>query len=92
MVKRNSNIQDVLYRKEAIDAVNDNIRNISLVLLALAVVLTFYLLCFDKQYDKACYILQALPHPYNETGGGRSWASFGDRFSEGMCGVACWLP
>ena len=41
MVKRNSNIQDVLYRKELIDAVNDNIR-----------------------------ILQALPHPYNETGGG----------------------
>ena len=38
MVKRNSNIQDVLYRKELIDAVNDNIRNISLVL---AVVLTF---------------------------------------------------
>ena len=27
MVKRNSNIQDVLYRKELIDAVNDNIRN-----------------------------------------------------------------
>ncbi len=53
MVKRNSNIQDVLYRKEAIDAVNDNIRNISLVLLALAVVLTFISLCFDKQYDKA---------------------------------------
>ena len=41
MIKRNSNIQDVLYRKELIDAVNDNIRNISLVLLALAVVLTF---------------------------------------------------
>ena len=41
MVKRNSNIQDVLYRKELIDAVNDNIRNISLILLALAVVLTF---------------------------------------------------
>ena len=33
--------QDVLYRKELIDAVNENIRNISLVLLALAVVLTF---------------------------------------------------
>ena len=41
LVKKNSNIQDVLYRKELIDAVNDNIRNISLVLLALAVVLTF---------------------------------------------------
>ena len=33
MIKKNSNIQDVLYRKELIDAVNENIRNISLVLL-----------------------------------------------------------
>ena len=41
MIKKNSNIQDVLYRKELIDAGNENIRNISLVLLALAVVLTF---------------------------------------------------
>ena len=41
MIKKNSNIQYVLYRKELIDAVNENIRNISLVLLALAVVLTF---------------------------------------------------
>ena len=41
MIKKNSNIQDVLYRKELIDAVNENIRNICLVLLALAVVLTF---------------------------------------------------
>ena len=41
MIKKNSNIQDVLDRTELIDAVNENIRNISLVLLALAVVLTF---------------------------------------------------
>lgn len=41
IIKKNTNIQDVLYRKELIDAVNDNIRNISLVLLSLAVVLTF---------------------------------------------------
>ncbi|MDR0937861.1 MAG: permease-like cell division protein FtsX [Mediterranea sp.] len=40
-VRQNSDIQDVLYRKELIDAVNDNIRNISLTLLALAVVLAF---------------------------------------------------
>ena len=58
MVKRNSNIQDVLYRKELIDATG------------FGGSAYFYLLCFDKQYDKACYILQALPHPYNETGGG----------------------
>ena len=38
MIKKNSNIQDVLYRKELIDAVNENIRNISLVLLALFLV------------------------------------------------------
>lgn len=41
IIKKNSNIQDVLYRRELIDAVNENIRNISLVLLGLAVVLTF---------------------------------------------------
>lgn len=41
MIKKNTNIQDVLYRKELIDAVNENIRNISLALLGLAVVLTF---------------------------------------------------
>lgn len=39
VLKRNSNIQEVLYRKELIDAVNDNIRNISLLLLGLALVL-----------------------------------------------------
>lgn len=41
MIKKNTDIQDVLYQKELIDAVNENIRNISLVLLVLAVVLTF---------------------------------------------------
>ena len=41
LIKRNTNIQNVLYQKDLIDAVNENIRNISLVLLALAVMLTF---------------------------------------------------
>lgn len=41
LIKRNTNIQDVLYQKDLIDAVNENIRNMSLVLLALAVMLTF---------------------------------------------------
>lgn len=40
LIKRNTNIQDVLYQKDLIDAVNDNIRTISLFLLGLAVVLT----------------------------------------------------
>lgn len=39
--KRSTNIQEILYQKELIDAVNDNIRNISLMLLGLAVILTF---------------------------------------------------
>ena len=41
LIKRNTNIQDVLYQKDLIDAVNENIRNISLVLLGLAIMLTF---------------------------------------------------
>lgn len=41
VIRKNTNIQEVLYQRELIDAVNENIRNISLVLLALAVVLTF---------------------------------------------------
>lgn len=41
MIKKNTNIQEVLYQRDLIDAVNENIRNISLILLVLAVVLTF---------------------------------------------------
>jgi cell division transport system permease protein len=40
-IKQNVYIQDILYRKELIDAVNDNIRNISLTLSGLAFILTF---------------------------------------------------
>lgn len=40
-IKKNTNIQDILYQRELIDMVNDNIRNISLSLLGLAVLLTF---------------------------------------------------
>jgi cell division transport system permease protein len=39
-IKKNSNIDEVLYRKELIDAVNDNIRTISVILIGLALVLT----------------------------------------------------
>lgn len=40
MIKRNSNVRDVLYQQDLLDAVNNNIRNISFVLLALALLLT----------------------------------------------------
>ena len=40
LIKQDSNVQEVSYRKELVNAVNDNIRKISLSLLALAVVLT----------------------------------------------------
>ena len=40
LLKKNTNIQEVLYQKELIDAVNDNIRNISLLLLGLAGILS----------------------------------------------------
>lgn len=38
-IRKNTDIQDVLYQKELVDAVNDNIRKISLLLLGLAVIL-----------------------------------------------------
>lgn len=41
LIKKETNIREVLYQRELVDAVNENIRTISLVLLALAVVLTF---------------------------------------------------
>lgn len=41
IIKKNTNIQEVLYQRDLIDAVNENIRNISLILLVLAVVLAF---------------------------------------------------
>jgi cell division transport system permease protein len=41
LIKRNTYIQEILYQKELIDTVNENIRNISMVLLGLAVLLTF---------------------------------------------------
>ena len=40
-LKKNLDVQDMLYRKELIDAVNENIRNISMVLLGLAFLFTF---------------------------------------------------
>lgn len=40
-IRKNTNIQEVLYQKDLIDAVNENIRNISLMLLGLAVILAF---------------------------------------------------
>lgn len=41
LIKKETNIREVLYQRDLVDAVNENIRIISLVLLALAVVLTF---------------------------------------------------
>ncbi|NDV57556.1 ABC transporter permease [Bacteroides sp. 519] len=40
LIKQNSNIEEISYRKELIDAVNENMRNISIILLIFAVVLT----------------------------------------------------
>ncbi|MCD7899668.1 MAG: permease-like cell division protein FtsX [Bacteroides sp.] len=41
VIKRESNVGEILYQKELINAVNDNIRNISIILLILAGILAF---------------------------------------------------
>ena len=76
MIKKNSNIQDVLYRKELIDAVNENIRNISLVLLALAVVLTFISFALiNNTIRLAIYSKRFLIHTMKLVGASRSYIS-----------------
>ncbi len=40
-IRERANVREVVYQKELIDAVNDNIRSISLLLLGLAAILTF---------------------------------------------------
>lgn len=40
MIKQNKNVQDVIYRKDIIHLVNDNVKKISMILLSLAVILT----------------------------------------------------
>ena len=67
LIKKNTNIQEVLYQRELIDLVNENIRNISLVLLTLAVVLT--LISFALINNTLGYLLQTLPYSYYEVGG-----------------------
>jgi cell division transport system permease protein len=70
-IKRNSNIQDVLYRQELIDAVNKNIRNISLILLALAVILTFIsFVLINNTIRLAIYSKRFLIHTMKLVGAG----------------------
>lgn len=89
MIKKNSNIQDVLYRKELIDAVNENIRNISLVLLALAVVLTFISFALiNNMIRLAIYSKRFLIHTMKLVGA--SWSFIRGPFLRKTCGAAYW--
>lgn len=89
MIKKNSNIQDVLYRKELIDAVNENIRNISLVLLALAVVLTFISFALiNNTIRLAIYSKRFLIHTMKLVGA--SWSFIRGPFLRKTCGAAYW--
>jgi cell division transport system permease protein len=45
MMKQNTNVRDVLYQQDLLNTVNSNIRNISLILLALAFLLTAHFVC-----------------------------------------------
>ena len=73
LIKKNTNIQEVLYQKDLIDAVNDNIRNISLMLLGLAVILTFISFALiNNTIRLAIYSKRFLIHTMKL--GGASWA------------------
>ena len=73
LIKKNTNIQEVLYQKDLIDAVNDNIRNISLMLLGLAVILTFISFALiNNTIRLAIYSKRFLTHTMKLVGA--SWA------------------
>ena len=73
LIKKNTNIQEVLYQKDLIDAVNDNIRNISLMLLGLAVILTFISFALiNNTIRLAIYSKRLLIHTMKLVGA--SWA------------------
>ena len=59
-------VSDILYQKDLIQSVNDNMSRIGLVLLALAIVLM--LISFALISNTS--LLQAFPYPHDETGGG----------------------
>ena len=72
LIKKNTNIQEVLYQRELIDLVNENIRNISLVLLTLAVVLTLISFALiNNTIRLAIYSKRFLIHPMKLVGA--SW-------------------
>ena len=71
LIKKNTNIQEVLYQRELIDLVNENIRNISLVLLTLAVVLTLISFALINTIRLAIYSKRFLIHTMKLVGA--SW-------------------
>lgn len=73
LIKQNNNVQDVLYKKQLIDAVNTNIRNISLMLLALALVLALISFALiNNTIRLAIYAQRFLIHTMKLVGA--SWA------------------
>lgn len=105
LIKRNTNIQEVLYQKDLIDAVNDNIRNISLMLLGLAVILTFISFALiNNTIRLAIYSKRFLIHTMKLVGASWSfirrpflrrnfWIGVLSAFvADGLLwGAACWL-
>ena len=91
LIKKNTNIQEVLYQKDLIDAVNDNIRNISLMLLGLAVILTFISFALiNNTIRLAIYSKRFLIHTMKLVGA--SWAFIRRPFLRRILwGAAYWL-
>lgn len=105
LIKKNTNIQEVLYQKDLIDAVNDNIRNISLMLLGLAVILTFISFALINNTIRLAIYSKRFLYPHHEAGGSKlgihpssvSAAQFLDRCAgrfhsrQHSVGAAYWL-
>ncbi|KAA6338897.1 Cell division protein FtsX [termite gut metagenome] len=73
-IKKKVDVQDVLYQKELIDVINDNIRTISLMLLGLAIVLTYISFALIKNTIRlAIYSKRFLIHTMTLVGADRKF-------------------
>ena len=88
-LKKNPLVEDVMYQKELVDTVNDNLRRISYVLLGLAVLLALVSFALiTKIYNQGLYI-RAVEYVLGRVGdlsGGRLWHGVS---ISGSCPV-CW--
>ena len=67
-LKKNPLVEDVMYQKELVDTVNDNLRRISYVLFGLGRAFGLGFVCAYQQYGPVEHLFRPFRYPYDEIG------------------------